>query len=319
MDEEQDKSAVIEDQEWDTALDDFATEHGVKVDAAEDDTKKDAAQADADKVDPAEDDGKADDDEDKKEDEGADDGAADAELERARQLRESRGTQKELAAQENEMKSDIREQMFGDIPTKLTDADGDPIETIEDVMKLINPNTVTKDNPQGRNFSEEEAASFLLAASQHLAKKQEEVETQVAKIAEVNISLKDQVDIVKEKYGKFLADSKNHKLRDEVLQNYFKTLVRDPDTDIIVDAPVSMEWFYDQALKPHVEVEAKTSAAEAAAQAKLKEAARVAEENKKLKLRTDREDIFGRGEGRSALDPEDAEWADATKEYYGKR
>lgn len=226
--------------------------------------------------------------------------------------RDYRRRQLELDADRKEIATEVRKEMFSDVPDKLLDADGDPIETVADVMKLKNPNT-------GKPFTAEEAASWLMQAQRHVEKQNEQVERQVEEIVNVNLSIKEQADSVREKYGELLQYMP--KLRARVWAQYEKTLIKDDKTDTITKAPVSMEEFYDTALAPYVR-EAERIKAEAEAEDKKKadeEAAKKkqAAEEAKTRSRSDREDIFStKTKIEEMNDPEEKAWAKAAKEYY---
>lgn len=312
--------------EWDQVVGDFSQDHGLKPDAGDgakdntqggsDDAAKKAADEAAAKK--AEEEARANETPEQKaerEKKEADEAAAKgdpAAQERARQIRDQRSSQREIIADETAMRDDIRTEMFPDTDGKLYDEDGDEIKTIEDVMRHTN-------NQTGKNFTKEEAGAWLLAASQHATLEKQKADARISEIADVNISIKDEADTVKERYGAFLADPKNAQLRDEILADYLETLEKDPDTGIIVRNPVSMVRFYDRALKPYVDGVAQATAADAKAAAETEKAKRLEQENKQLKTRTDREDIFSRGNNRDTLDEDDKEWADATKDYYKDR
>lgn len=226
-----------------------------------------------------------------------------AEQEAARAVRESRGIQRELAADEAAMKEDIRKEMFSEAQTELTDADGDPIRTVADVMKLHNPNTK-------KNFTEEEATMWLLQAQKHLSEKLQEVEGKVQQIAEVNITLKDQSDNIRSRYGELLKSNPNG-IREKLWDAFQKTLEKDPKTDIIIKAPVSLEDFYDTALAPYAKL-AERLEEEAEAEDKAK---KDKDEKERGQTRSDRADVVAGASG-DTRDAEEKEWDQAAKAYY---
>lgn len=221
----------------------------------------------------------------------------------ARQI--ARDAQKQVA----EVAKDVREKMFKDAPTVLKDADGDPITSINDVMKLINPVT-------NEAFTQEEAGIWLLSAQQKFNQGLEQMEKQITQIAEVNVDLKDQADAVTYKYGELLkADTA---LRDRVWAEYEKTLVKDPDSGIITSMPVSLEAFYDTLLAPYAKL-AESMENNTAEENRRAAEAQKAEEERKKKERQDRSDIFGRGNVDDLTDPEDKEWAQAATVVFGPK
>lgn len=201
--------------------------------------------------------------------------------------------------------AEVREKMFADAPTRLVDKEGDPIDTIELVMQHINPNT-------GEGFTETEAATWLLAAQQQFNKNLADQDKQIAEIAETLVDLKDQADSINFQYGALLKTMPD--LQQQLWTEFSKTLVKDPDTDIITKAPVSMESFYEMALQPYVKLAESLEAQEEARLATEKAEA----EAKKLRTRSDRADVFGR-EDTDTLDDEDKEWDAAHKAYFGAK
>lgn len=225
--------------------------------------------------------------------------------------RDQRAVQREIQADEQAMKDDVRKEMFSDMQTELLDGDGDPMNTIEDVMKHINPNTKTEANPKGRAFNEEEAAMYLLRATQHLKETNAKIEKQIEDIATVNMDIRDQADAVRTKYGAVLK--KMPDVAKKLYAEYQNTLVKDEKTGIITKAPVNMETFYEVALAPYQktaeDLNKNTEAEEKAAKDK--------KEAERQKIRQDRGDIYGGGKPDN-MDADEKEWADAAKVVYGK-
>lgn len=227
--------------------------------------------------------------------------------------RDARTVAREAARQVEAIKLDVRKQMFADVPTVLSDADGDPINGIDDVMRLRNPAT-------GEGFTQEEAGMWLLSAQQNFNKSLENIEQRITSIAETNADIKDQADSVSYRYGALLKEMPD--LRDELWAEYEKTLEKDPESGIIIKAPVSLESFYNVALRPYATVAQKaeadkTEADKVAADAKIAADAKAAEEAK-AKRRTDRSDIFGGGKV-DEMDDDEKEWADAAEVVFGPR
>lgn len=202
--------------------------------------------------------------------------------------------------------------MFADVPQTLVDADGDPINSIEDVMRLINPRTQEA-------FTEEEAGSWLLSAQQQFNKQIGELDKRIERIAEVNLDIQDQADAATAKYGEYLKA--NEEERQAIWAEYEKTLVKDPESGIIVDAPISLEWFYDQLLGPKVKAQAEATAqaqAAAAATAQADAEAKAEADKKKKTERADRSDIFG-GQQPDTRSDDDKEWDEAEKAVFGNQ
>lgn len=235
------------------------------------------------------------------------DAAADAEEDEPdTTARDARLAQRESARQAEIVKADVRKQMFADVPQQLQDADGDPIKSIEDVMKLINPRTKEP-------FTEEDAGMWLLAAQQQFNQNLANTEKQIEQIAEVNVDLKDQADSISYQYGELLKAMP--KVRDQIWAEYEKTLVKDEKSGIIIKAPVSLERFYEIALQPYAKLAENLEAEETA---KAAEDAKIAAETAKKNSRADRSDIFG-GSSAGMTDTEDAEWNEAATTVFGPR
>lgn len=216
--------------------------------------------------------------------------------------RTARQTAREAAREVEAVATDIREKMYANVPRVLSDKDGDPITSINDVMNLVNPNT-------GEGFTDEEAAVWLLSAQQQFNQNLANQDKEITQIAELNLDLKDQADSISYEYGELLKAMPD--LRDQVWAEYHKTLVRDPETDIITKAPVSMESFYDMALQPYVKL---AESLEAQETARL-EAEKAQADAQKLKNRGDRADIYGRTDT-EILDDDEKEWDAAHKAYF---
>lgn len=218
----------------------------------------------------------------------------------------ARSAQREMAAERQALAEDIRKELFSDVKNELLDSDGDPIRTVADVMKLVNPNT-------GKPFTSDEATMYLFEAQKHLDQTMASVEKQVEQIAETNLSLKDQSDNVLAKYGDLLKSMPG--LRDQIWAEFSKTLEKDEKSGIITKAPVSLENFYDIALQPWAKMSQKLEADEAANAAAEAEKAKQQEEINQKKTQSDRGDIFSAGKS-DTMDPEEKEWANAAKQYY---
>lgn len=208
------------------------------------------------------------------------------------------------------LKSDIRKQMFSNAPTELRDAQGDPINSVEDVMQLINPNT-------GDAFTREEAAAWFVAAQNTLNRAIEKTSKDIDRIAEVNLDLKDQADSINYRYGPLLKEMPD--VREKAWAKFEKTLVKDEKTGIIIAAPISLEDFYEDYLEPYAELGRQAEAAQQEDENEKKaaeEAKKKAEEEARQKRRQDRSDIYGGGNDDNNADPEDKEWDAAVKSVY---
>ena len=207
-------------------------------------------------------------------------------------------------------RADVRSKMFADQPQVLQDADGDPIRTIADVMKLRNPIT-------GESFTEAEAATWLVSAQQQFNQNLAQIDNQIDQIAEVQLDLKDQADMITYEYGELLKAMPE--LQKKLWVEYEKTLITDSKTGIITKAPVSLNNFYRMALKPYVDLAAKleantveqTEADKSAAEKAASDAAAAKKSN-----RQDRSDIYGGGKDDARTDDE-KEWGAAAEVVFG--
>lgn len=212
--------------------------------------------------------------------------------------RDQRAIQREIEADKRAMREEIRKEMFN-TPTEITDADGDPIRTVEDVMKLMNPTTQ-------KAFTEEEALAWLFAAQQHREKQQSEENEKIDNITEVNLQIRDDSEAIMSKYKKLLSDMPE--LRQAIWDDYKATLVVDEDTGYIIDAPFSLKNFFERALQPYAEYQSRLQSE--AEQRKKSEATA-----KRKQTQSDRQDIYSGGSGNTE-DAEEKAWADAARSYY---
>lgn len=220
---------------------------------------------------------------------------------------------RDYARQVETVRADVIKQMFADVPETLQDADGDPIKSIEDVMKLQNPRT-------NEAFTEEEAGMWLLSAQQKFNQQRSDMEKQATQIAEVQIEIKEQADRINTKYGAYLKA--NEKLRDDLWTEWQETLIKDEKSGVITKTPMSLERFYERALGPIVESANATAAAAEKAEADKKAADELAKkeaDEKKKNNRADRSDIYGGGNKLDTRDDDDKEWDEAESAVFGNR
>lgn len=308
----------IEASEWDSALEDYAPGYDKEepVDDKPDTEKPETTtetttEVEADKKDeePVKkpengDDAKkktGDDEKDATDDKSDDESTDDS----ANNTRAARQSAREAAKEVESIAKDVREKMFADTPNQLADADGDPITSVADVQRLINPQT-------GEAFTREEATEWLLSAQQQFNQRLAGIDKQVDQIAEVNVDLKDQSDSINYQYGELLKSMPE--LRDQLWGEYQKTLVTDSKTGIITGMPVSLERFYDIALQPYVKL---AESLEAQQQAQTI-AEKAQTDVKRSRTRADRSDIYGQGKV-DDMDDDEKEWASAAKDYYGTK
>ncbi len=224
--------------------------------------------------------------------------------------RVARQSARSYAQQVDTFKADVIKTMFSDVPDTLQDADGDPINSIEDVMKLKNGRT-------NEAFTEEEAGMWLLHNQQKFNENRADMEKKAEAIAEVNIDMKYEADAVNEKFGEYL---KAHpEFRDELWVEFLETLEIDKATNLITKMPVSLEKYYErnvgyrvEAAKTDETAKANVEAERVAAEAKAKEDAEKAKQAK----RQDRSDIYGNSNV-DTRDDDTKEWDDAKTAVFG--
>lgn len=197
----------------------------------------------------------------------------------------------------------------------LADSDGDPIKSIDDVMKLINPRT-------GEKFTEEQAGMWLLNAQSSMRDNVANMHERINDIASTGLSMKEESSAVEWEYGELLRAMPD--LTKELWADYSKTLITDPKTGIVIKAPVSLKSFYERALQPYallaqqLEGQPGTPAAPAAPAAPATPPApdKAAEAAAKQQRRADRSDIYGGGKVDEATD-DDKEWGAAAQAVFG--
>lgn len=220
---------------------------------------------------------------------------------------------REEAAAVEAVKTDIRTKMFANVPTELRDSDGDLIKSVNDVVKLINPNT-------GQPFTAEEAGTWLTLAQNQLKENVANVENLVNQITNVNLDLKDQADMVNYNYGELLRAMPD--LRKSLWDQFEKTMAKDTRTGIITKAPVSLEKFYAAALEPYaqlgrqLEIQEVDKVKTVEADKKAADDKAAAEAASKQQRRSDRSDIYGAGKVDTATE-DDKEWAAAAEAVFG--
>lgn len=224
--------------------------------------------------------------------------------------RDARIAQREAQVELEQVAADVRERLYKDVPTELLDKDGNPIRTIEDVMQYIDPRT-------GEAFTEEAAGLWLLNSQQQLRQNLETINQRVQQIAEVNVALKDEADVINAKYGKLLTE--NTQLRDRLWSEFEKTLKKDPETGIITSMPVSLRQFYELVLEPYAAQAATAQAATAqAASAPATSEPPQPSPQQRAQAHSERSDIFG-GNTKPNLDPDEQEWNEVANEYFGSQ
>lgn len=222
--------------------------------------------------------------------------------------REARVLAQQNAQYQQTFRDSVRSQMFAQVPKTMVDADGDPINGPEDVMRLINPDTQEQ-------FTEEEARDWYRDNQAKFEKNLSAVEARIGEIADVNIAIKDQADYINDKYGSILKA--NPELQKRLWTQYQATLEVDPQSKVITKAPVSLRDFYEVALEPYAKQAPQTPQAPQQPQPAQQPQAPAEDPNKKRQAnRSDRSDIFGGGQ-QDIRDDEDKEWDQAATTVFG--
>jgi hypothetical protein len=226
-----------------------------------------------------------------------------------------RMAQRQSSEEFEAVKSDVRSALLADTPTSLKDADGDPINGPEDLMKLLDPNTLpgqpgfNPDNPQGSPFTPERASLAYVTMKQQLADTVSKAESYADQVARVNVNINDESAVIIKKYDDVFKA--NPGLSEKLWAEYSKTLTVSGEGDkrVITAAPVSLLNYYNSVLEPY----AKMMKVEAEAAAIKEEAEKVA----RSQTRSDRSDIYGAGKT-DTRDDDEKEWDQAARELYNK-
>lgn len=215
-------------------------------------------------------------------------------------LRELEKESGEATAVKSQLRDKVLERLYPEgIDRQLRDADGDPINGIDDLTKLINPET-------DDYFTEDEAGSWLLRNQQKLNQDIEKMERQAEAIAEMDINLRTSADRVEQLYGDFFRD--NPEVYERITQAYNKTIVRDPQSGLVIDMPVEIEDFYEAALSGYMQ-----------AQDVQKQQAAAEAERKKKQQRSaqqERGDLSRFGSPTDNMSKDERGWAEAMNSYY---
>lgn len=225
----------------------------------------------------------------------------------------ARKTQREIQEDRKTYVTELREKMYPDLKTELTDSEGNPIRTTADLMKLENPVT-------GKAFTEEQAALFLMKAKSHLAEQNEKAENRVNEVADVLISVRDEALAVKHKWGPLLKELEKTKpgISDRLLADYKKTLRVDPESGIIVDNPLSAEDYYNNVLSGYEEARKALQTGEQQHQQDQEEVKKAQTAAEKARNKRDRGDVTG-GNNTDTRDKDAKEWDAAEQEVFGDR
>lgn len=206
----------------------------------------------------------------------------------------------EATAAKSQLKEKVLERLYPEgIDRQLRDADGDPINGIEDLTKLINPDT-------DDYFTEDEAGSWLLRNQQKLNQDIEKMERQAESIAEVDLNLRTSAERVEKLYGDFFKE--NPEVYERITQAYNKTIVRDPNSGLVIDTPVELEDFYETALNGYIQAQ-DIQKQQAAAEATRKQQQQRASQQ-------ERGDLSRLGAPTDNMSKEERGWAEAMNSYY---
>lgn len=289
---------------WDDSAAEYFGDRYQKDDESNDENKSTTTGTDGASTEGSEDDKGAKSEKAEGESDADDDSQADSEEVQADSTyREQRAIQREIEADRNQMFEDVRENLFSDFEPEIKDADGDVIRTPADVMKHINEET-------GKPFTAEEAVAWLHAMEGQKTQERANNEREVERVAEVNITLRDEIDEVRTKYAKIFKDFPD--LRKEIWDDYKQTMKVDPKSGIIVDTPFSVKGYFERSMKPYAQY-AEQLQTQASAKEQKAEAARKAAERRQNQA--DRSDVIPRGNSNVSDEEEDA-WAATAKEYY---
>lgn len=218
---------------------------------------------------------------------------------------------REQQQQIDSIKADVRDKLFGEKITELRDLEGNAIKTPEDLMQYNNQAT-------GQPFTREEAREYLADQKQALADKNTRDDAEIDRITDLNLNLRDQVDVIDYQYGELLKAMPE--LKDQLWSDYLKTVTQDSKSGIITAAPLRLEDFYRRALEPYAEMGRRlesqdTSSTQQQTEQQAKEDADK-QSRERQQRREDRSDIYGNGK-RDDRSDDDKEWDDAAKAVFG--
>lgn len=225
----------------------------------------------------------------------------------------ARKTQREIDEDRKTYISDIREKLYPDLKTELTDSEGKPIRNVSDLTRLENPKT-------GKAFTEEEASYFLIQAQKHLAEETQKAEDRVSEVADVLITVRDEALAVRHKWGDLLKemDKVQPGFSQGLLNQYKKTLQTDPETGIIVKNPVSAEEWYDTTLAGYEAARKALQTGEEQQQQSKQEVTKTKVQLDKVRNKQDRGDLTS-SNNTDTRDQDDKEWDTAIEAQFGDR
>lgn len=161
-------------------------------------------------------------------------------------MREEQQAREQATAQRNtfagQVRSDLREALKLDSTyTTVALDDGTPINSIEQLTQVINPET---DEP----YTREEAATLLLDARKIVEDNIKAYEQRVDELTDLNVDFKEQADEVDRRYGDVLKAFPEQ--AKQLLEAYRKTFTVSEDGTYVTSVPIPPMEFYAPALEP---------------------------------------------------------------------
>lgn len=175
------------------------------------------------------------------------------------------------------LRDEVRQKMFPQgVETPITDSEGRVINGPADLVdKVVDPDT-------GEAFTREGAEKWWADTKAEQDKAIESLEQDIDRIAETNQNLADEYKYVAAKYGAWLEA--NPQVAERVGKLWEKTLEKDPNTNIVIKAPIGLAEHYDGMLSPYMQLSQQDTA-------KQREAEERAEREKAKQNMADRSDL----------------------------
>jgi hypothetical protein len=170
--------------------------------------------------------------------------------------------------------------------------DGTPISSVEQLTKVLNPET---DEP----YTREEAATLLLDARKVVDENLAAYEKRVDELTDLNVNFKEQSDEVDRKYGDILKAFPD--LAQELLEGYKKTFTTDDGGKYVTNVPVSPMEYYAPVLNKFRNATDQANQQAADAKAAEEKAARDAEAKEEQEDRGDLGGTAGSAQGKPDL------------------
>lgn len=155
-------------------------------------------------------------------------------------MREEQQAREEAASQRTtyagQMRDTVREALKLDSTyTTVALDDGTPINSVEQLTKVINPGT---DEP----YTREEAATLLLDARKIVDDNIKAYESRVDELTDLNVGFKEQADEVEQKFGDILKAFPD--VAQDLLKAYQKTFTTSDDGKYVTNVPIPPMEFY---------------------------------------------------------------------------